>query len=117
MEQLLYGSLPHVHMVPPHVKCLLVLNDSYGPHTLYGIVLYDPPHVHMVPLTLYGTAIILMLLYIWSPLMKCHPVLNDSYGPHTLYRIGIIWSPTCMYGPPMYYMTLMVPYTLHKIGT
>ena len=34
MEQVLYDS-PHVHMFPPHVKCLHVLYDSYGPTICY----------------------------------------------------------------------------------
>ena len=46
-------------MVPPHVKSLHVLYDSYGPHTLYGICIIWSPH-----------------MYIWSP-----HALYDSYGP------------------------------------
>ena len=45
----------------------------------------------MVPLTLYGTAIV------WSPIctygpqhVKCFHALYDSYGPHTLYGIDIV---------------------------
>ena len=52
MEQVLYGPL-HVHMVPPHVKCLHVIYYSYGPPIPYmewelyvpTTCMYGPPHV------------------------------------------------------------------------
>ena len=72
MEWVLYGPL-HVHMVPPHVKCLHVIYNSYGPHTLYGIGILWSPH-----------------MYIWSPLH----VPYDSYGPPLLYMEQV------SYGPP-----------------
>ena len=78
-------------MVPPHVKCLHVLYDSYGPpyliwnryHMVSPTYRYGPPKCTMtlmVPHTLYGIGIL------WSPLPYMKQVL---YGP-----------PTCMYGPP-----------------
>ena len=94
MEQVLYG--------PPHVKCLHVLYDSYGPHhTLYGIgILWSP-------ITLYGTGIIwsTMCTYGFHPHVKCLHVLYDSYGPpSTLYGIGIVWSPHMyVWSPPDMY--------------
>ena len=68
------GMIPACMYGPPHVKCLHVLYDSYGPPIHYmEKVSYGPPHVHVV-----------------SPLSYMEQV---SYG-----------SPTCMiqvlYGPP-----------------
>ena len=61
----------HVHMVPPHVKCLHVLSDSYVPHTLYGIgIVWYTHYVCMVP-----------------PHVQYD--VNDLWSPHMLYGIGI----------------------------
>ena len=57
------------------------------------------PHVHMVP-------------HMSSVFMSYMTLIV----PHTLYQIGIIWSPKCMYSPPVYYMTLIVHHTLYGTG-
>ena len=46
-----------------------------------------PQQLHMAP-------------HMWSAFMSYITLMV----PHTLYGLGIIWSPTCMYGPPLPYM-------------
>ena len=140
-------------MVPWHVKCLHVLYDSYGPPYLiwngYHLV---PPHVHMVPDHMYNMTYDLPLL-IWNRYRIVPPLSYMKqlwYGPPTCtyhppkcevsscliwllwspiaYRIGVIWSPTCMYGPPhvlydsygrpylIWNRYCMVPLTLYGTG-
>ena len=77
---------PHVCMVP-HVKCLHVLYDSYGPCTLYGIdIIWSPTCTHGPP-----TCTIWCQWLLWCP--------------HIWYGIGIWCSPLpfmeqVLYGPP-----------------
>ena len=82
---------PNVHMVSPHVKCLHVLYDSYGPpYLIWNRYL-------LVPLNLYGTGIVWFPhMCVWSPYMY----YMTLFVPLTLYGTGIIWSSTCTYGPP-----------------
>ena len=97
MEQVSYG--PHTCMYsPPHV-----LYDSYGlPYLIWNRYHMVLPHVCMV-------------LHMWSVFMSYMTLMVL----HTLYGIGILWSPTCTYGP----ITCMIwcqwhwsPHILYGIG-
>ena len=66
MECVSYGP-PTFTYGPPHVKCLHVLYESYGPPYLIWNGYHGPPQVHLVPHTLYGMCIIWSPhIYIWS---------------------------------------------------
>ena len=81
---------PHEHMVPPYVKCLHGLYASNGP-----------------PYLMWNRYCVIPHMYIWSPHMYCMSLMVPPYliwnryflGPY-LIRKGIVWSPTCTYGPP-----------------
>ena len=133
-----------VLMVPPHMKCLHVLYDSYGPpHTCYGIgIIWSPYmyHVCVVPLHVlydsYGTLYLIWNRYHIVPphVHMVPPTFEVSscliwllWSPHTLHKIGMVWfhphihMASCMYiwSPHMYDMmpmSLMVPHTLYEIG-
>ena len=78
------------------------------PHTLYGIGVWG------CHLTLYGIGII------WSsPHVHMFPqhVPHDSYGPHTWHGIGILWSPTCTYGPPTFEVSSCLIWLLWSLHT
>ena len=96
MEQVLYGP-PTCTYGPPHMKCLHILFDSYGPHTLYVIDIVWSPHMYV-----WST-----LMYVWSGPMynmmsmslshvdvvpHMYDMMSMTYGPTIPYGIGIIWS-------------------------
>ena len=101
MEQISYCP-PYVCMVPPHLKCLHVMYDSWSPHTLYGIgILWSPlPYMEQV---LYG-----------SPTCEVSPCLIWLlWFPYTWYGIGIIWSPHMyVWSPTCTIWLLWTPYLI-----
>ena len=136
MEQVLYG--------PPHVKCLHVLYDSYGPPYLIWDRYYMVPPTCMCgsptciiwllwsPYTLYGIGILWPPYLIWNrycmvptcmygpPHVKCLHVLYDLWSPHTLWNRYHIVPQHVLYDlwPPylIWNRYLMVPHTLYGIG-
>ena len=74
------------HIVPPHVKCLHVLHDYYGPPIPY-LERYKVPH-----------------MYVWSPYLIWNGPLYLIWNRYHMVPPCMYGPPTCMYGPP-YIMT------------
>ena len=99
----------------PYMECrnLVTVNDSYGsPHTLYGMqepcncqwFLWFPPYLiwnrYLMAPHMYN---LMVPQHLQHDFFRTASNLTVKYGPPlTLYGTGIVWSPTCMYGPPIY---------------
>ena len=96
MDQVLYGPLTCTYG-PPHVKCLHVLYDSYGPPYLIWNRYHMAPH-----------------MYVWSPHMYVwshHMISMTLMVPLTLYGTGIVWSPqNYVWSSHMYDLMSPLPY-------
>ena len=75
------------------------------------------PQVHMVPLTLHGIGFHMVPpSCAYGPPSTCRSVFlfyMTVMVPHALYGIGIIWFPTCVYGPPHVLYDSYGPHTLY----
>ena len=125
-----YHVVPHTCTYDPPTcemsSCVIWL--LWYPIAIYQIGIIWSPHMYYIVLMvltylIWNRYLWFTLPYMVPPHVKCLHVLYVSYCPHTLHGIGIIWSPTCMYGPPTcevsscliwllwspWKMTLMVP--------
>ena len=87
----------------PHVKCLHVLYDSYGPPYLIWNWYHMVPHMydmifsgqHVLNMTLMVPIPYMELVFYGPPHVKCLHVLYDSYGPPFLIWNRYHMVPTC----------------------
>ena len=64
---------------------------------------------------------LMVLPHMYDMIFRTALNVTVKYGPLTLYGTGIVWSPTCAYGPPhVKYLHVLYdcygPHTLYRIG-
>ena len=67
------------HMVPPHVKCLHILYDSYGPPNLVWNRYLMVPHMYIWSPN----------MYVWSP-QHVYDISNSYSPPYLIRNVGTL---------------------------